>query len=69
MEWRYLPGGAVVHALWRSGDFRALCGVLPAWWAPGYAWRGTGTQDEYETAASLPRCKRCTQSLGSEDPQ
>lgn len=34
----------------------ALCGVAPAWFD---AWRGSGSQDETETLASLPLCRRC----------
>jgi hypothetical protein len=34
----------------------ALCGTLPEWFE---MWRGTGSQDETERAASLPLCKYC----------
>ena len=42
----------------------ALCGTGPEWFE---AWRGTGTQDEHETAASLPLCKYCEKHARSED--
>lgn len=59
--WRYLPRCRVTHALSEPGVYVARCGAAPAWFAPGGAdeWRGTGSQVEYETAAALPRCKRC----------
>jgi hypothetical protein len=34
----------------------ALCGVGPEYFD---AWRGSGTQAETETLASLPVCRRC----------
>jgi hypothetical protein len=57
----YLPRGTVAHYLGnylgdRSG--RSLCGVV-VW--PSEGWLGTGSQREYEHAASLPLCKRCVQ--------
>jgi hypothetical protein len=55
-EWRYLRGGAVVHALRAAHHMAALCGVGP-WTAEG--WYGTGTQREYERAAQLRRCRHC----------
>lgn len=39
----------------------ALCGTGPEWFE---AWRGTGTQAEHETAASLPLCKYCMKRAG-----
>ncbi len=57
-EWRYLPGGKVVHALSYAAARVATCGTGPVWFAPD-GWYGTGTQAEYEHAASLPQCKRC----------
>jgi hypothetical protein len=63
-EWRYMPGGAVVHALAQPSHAGAWCGryVLPA-----SAWMGTGCQAEYETAERLPKCKQCVAKVG--DPQ
>lgn len=58
-EWRYLPGGKVKHALSYPAAAVAICGTGPAWYAAVYGWYGTGTQTEYETAAALPRCRRC----------
>jgi hypothetical protein len=67
VEWRYLPGRGVIHALNRSFGWGSLCGVTPSWFRPVSDWRGTGTQEEYETAEQLPRCKRCVRILG-DDP-
>jgi hypothetical protein len=60
IEWRYLPGGTVKHALTRSSDAGAACGrfVLPA-----SAWLGTGSQTEYETVAGLRECRSCRKAL------
>lgn len=60
-EWRYLHGGRVAHALRVAGDAVAVCGVDNGWW--GW-WYGTGTQDEYERVAQLPRCQRCVKIGG-----
>jgi hypothetical protein len=68
-EWRYVQGGQCVHALTRAGSStvgiaRARCGVSPTLWtmikgAPSLSWYGTGSQAEYDRAASLPLCRRC----------
>jgi len=42
----------------------ALCGTGPEWWD---AWRGTGSQREHETAASMPLCKYCQKRATAED--
>lgn len=42
----------------------ALCGTGPEWFE---AWRGTGSQQEHETAASLPLCKYCEKHAAAED--
>lgn len=55
-EWRYVAGGTVAHALRRVGDASAMCGVTRL---PASSWHGTGSQDEYETAAALPGCEKC----------
>lgn len=62
-EWRYLPHGRVTHAIAPWMDGVARCGVATA---PD-EWRGTGTQDEYERAEQLPRCRRCVSILGGSD--
>jgi hypothetical protein len=54
-EWRFTAGGSVVHALRKAGDSRALCGR----YRPASLWMGTGSQDEYETAAALSSCEKC----------
>lgn len=60
--WRYLGRKPRVrHALARSDDAVALCGT---WSIPALNWRGTGSQDEYETVAALPKCRRCQRRLG-----
>lgn len=56
-EWRYLPRGAVKHALRYGERFTAICGLSPVWYA-NY-WLGTGAQVEYETVEQLRACKRC----------
>lgn len=58
MEWRYLYGGTVKHALQKSGFTFAFCGVSPAYYDSLY-WLGTGNQKEYDTVENLPICKRC----------
>jgi hypothetical protein len=62
LEWRYVAGGRVVHALDRVGDrlsIMAVCGTAP--WGAAY-WMGTGSQAEYVKAERLPYCKRCLAS-------
>lgn len=60
VEWNYMPDGKVLHALGHNAHghaSEAKCGV----WSP--AWYGTGSQDEYERAATSPPCKRCLRVL------
>lgn len=58
--WKYVEGGSVVHHLASSVSAVATCGL----WRPGsHVWRGTGTQEEYETVAILPECKNCLKNL------
>ena len=62
-EWRYLPRGAVAHAVGRyDGEIQAsaVCGVGP--WTAAY-WHGTGDQREYERLASLPTCHNCLRMI------
>lgn len=69
-EWRYLPGGAVTHALETPEDLAPQCASdsdienRVAWALARSSWRGTGSQSEYEHAAVLPRCKRCLRAIG-----
>lgn len=42
----------------------ALCGTGPTWFE---AWRGTGSQQEHEVAASLPLCKYCRKRATAAD--
>jgi hypothetical protein len=65
-EWRYLLGGRRTHALISSLDRIALCGRGVGWRDGAEEWRGTGTQDEYERAARLPRCLRCVRTIEME---
>jgi len=62
----YAVHGKLAHLL-RPGDVpasgEAFCRRLPAW----FGWRGTGSQLEYEVAASLPLCSRC-EYLSAESP-
>lgn len=61
-EWRYLRRGKHLHLVLSgtSTHCGAACGAMPSW-APGEGWLGTGNQEEYERAATLPKCKRCLQ--------
>lgn len=57
----YLRRGKVSHAVNRAdGHVMSVCGLY-AW----PAWLGTGNQDEYEKAATLPECKRCPSTKGT----
>ncbi len=58
-ERRYLPGGRVAHAV-NPNHGQAVCGTT----ADRDDWRGTGTQDEYERVAALPRCRACLRKMG-----
>lgn len=68
VTWRYLPAGAVKHALrvnrghvGHDGD--AVCGsyTFPSWW------RGTGGQIEYDRIEGLRECGRCARLLAPVD--
>lgn len=63
-EWLYLKNGKVAHAhsTFTVSRFIAECGAGA--WA---TWYGTGSQDEYEQAASLPQCRRCLPKVGASD--
>jgi hypothetical protein len=69
ITWRYLSRGKAKHALPLDGNavtghqVSALCGTMPAWFAPSPAWMGTGSQTEYETVDELPECRRCARLL------
>jgi hypothetical protein len=65
-EWRYLPRGTRAHTFLSTSPSdrgTAVCGTSPQWFDP-HGWHGTGTQNEYERAARLPKCKRCLRILG-----
>jgi hypothetical protein len=56
----YVKRGRVSHAVdTLFGNGGAVCGVYP--WM---GWYGTGSQDEYDKAASMPRCQRCPEREG-----
>lgn len=59
-EWRYLPYGRVRHLMYGSGNVLAHCGAQAF---PAIEWRGTGSQQEYEQCASLPKCKVCLRQV------
>jgi hypothetical protein len=63
IEWRYLPNGRMTHVVETpNADVAALCGrraALPE------NWFGTGSQDEYEQAESLPKCRLCAHLVGA----
>lgn len=67
LERRYLKP-TVAHVidtvLWLHSGSPALCGASPAWW-DSHGWRGTGNQEEYETAARLRLCRRCEVRLAA----
>jgi hypothetical protein len=62
----YLPHGQVAHAISNIGP-RSLYTSAACRTGPGFGsfWLGTGTQDEYEKAATLPRCRRCELRIGN----
>lgn len=60
-EWRYTPGGSVVHAMYPPIGTLAICGT-EVW--NSAEWRGTGSQVEYDRAASMRMCRRCGDRLG-----
>lgn len=55
-EYRYSSGGRVKHALDSPSETSAWCGFEVF---RSSDWHGTGSQVEYEVAASLPMCKNC----------
>jgi hypothetical protein len=61
-EWRYTVDGKVTHALTSPRECVSECGIGP--WTYDQ-WRGTGSQLEYETAAALPKCRRCLRKIGA----
>ena len=67
ITWRYLPRRKVKHAvplntMWHTGhDPISLCGIIIV--IPDN-WRGTGSQEEYDTIDKLSECQRCAALLG-----
>ncbi len=64
--WLYLNKHATrVHYIETDQTINAACGAHPSGMWPRHTdWRGTGSQTEYDTAATLPRCKVCLKQLG-----
>lgn len=56
----YAPRGAVAHLAYSGNEPLTRCGL----WRPA-GWHGTGTQDEYETAAARPLCDACASAVGA----
>lgn len=61
----YVLHGKIAHLLPPGerpgvGYSRALCARSPALFG---VWLGTGSQSEYDRAASLPLCSRCEQKV------
>lgn len=61
-EWRYLRSGKVRHNVY-PGPIENQAGIgvsaCRAHELPIEEWYGTGSQTEYERAATMPTCKRC----------
>jgi hypothetical protein len=61
---RYTPSGGVRHRtrpnFLETSTLVADCGLS----ANESYWRGTGSQDEYERLAAMPRCTRCITAAG-----
>lgn len=66
VEWRYLPGGSVKHALSLPTVFGpvcvAVCGMNA--WSSAY-WHGAGSQFEYEECERRRPCMRCAAKVGA----
>ena len=60
----YLRRGRVTHLIPKGIDpndpIVALCGTGPSWYD---TWRGTGTEEEYDLARSMPLCLHCLRVL------
>lgn len=56
--WRYTKLGHLRHMLETRIYNVSLCGMERE------AWLGTGTQNEYEKLASLPKCTKCMRIRG-----
>ena len=55
----YSRHGTVAHVKDFGGLNNPMCPLRLFW----YEWLGTGSQDEYDKAASLPLCKRCARFI------
>lgn len=62
--WRYSPRGAVTHATNIVAEHRfSVCGVPVDRFDE---WRGTGSQQERDTAERMAQCRRCKNRLAQE---
>lgn len=53
------PRGKVAHLIGGGAPGFVSAAVCGLWAWSRSDWRGLGTQDEYDRAASLPLCKSC----------
>lgn len=61
----YLLGAGIAHLRHMRGFQQGpVCGGFDA---DGDRWLGTGSQEEYETAAALPLCGECAADAGATD--
>lgn len=58
--WRFTYMGERTHFLFHANENVARCGVGVI---VNNEWRGTGSQEEYDLAASMPKCKNCLRLL------
>lgn len=63
--WRYLLGGRVLHEIGSAYARISYCGVTVMNFSD---WRGTGSQAEYDKAATLPKCGNCLKGLEHAEP-
>ena len=65
MYWRYLGKRSVaVHGFQQVVTVMALCGVAPSLFGSSADWLGSGSQAEYDKAASLSLCQNCLRMIG-----
>jgi hypothetical protein len=63
VEWRYIAGGNVRHAIvpgLYTSTSEAACGLYVV---PASSWLGTGSQEEYERAEGLRPCRSCLAAI------
>ena len=62
-ERRYLRRGKVAHLIRSGMDGISVCNIWAGYTATSDFW-GSGSQEEYEKADSLPLCKSCLRAIG-----